>query len=671
MAGTLQYASHANFSIGMVRDVPRHLIPEGAVYDAENIVITNSGSLAKRGACTSALASATNAAPTEIGAQSSANTDNTSFLYTAEIATGGFVRAGSMPFSSVPQNLNTFTTSFAGQSVSAPTIYGDSIAFGVRGTGVLAWCGGANLSSPQAEYSASGLTITTAIGNNTINIGATAASFARVGGYIHLSNGGTNEYTGRIVSVSSPSIVVDPAPIYAVTYTSINYYPILGQVGTRNDNDWLAYVGCAGTFVSGGDSRIVVGNIRTTNATGTTTAYPSRIMWSVREASDATVTNCDGLVQATRAGFPRLNYIDIDDIGQIIALVPIGSSNMLIFGTENTVLLSGQLLTQQAAQTNVSIGRGGLTASIRAFPQKVGCISPKSIQRTSVGVMFASRDGVYVTDGSSMRNVMDSKISNYWGDVVVESSSSTDAVFRFGTSTFSGPDGFAAEDSVVAVLGSANINDSHYYISLATGGLLCDLRAKFGWTRIPANQIAIASSCADADQTTNRVYAAKDNLDAATSSYDRIIRLDPVVLPEQSTTDADGTQFEASIVTRAYAEGDPAQRRRYRHTLATYKLVRGVSLYPSSGLYPSALLFPGGSNGAFTVSATKGLNSEGTTNVIGSTTGGSEVSTVSRYDHQTINPAITYTITTSGAPPGFELYEITNAFNQLRPGRVV
>jgi len=50
VAGTIQYASHANFFTGMVRDVPRHLIPDGAVFDATNIVITNSGSLAKRGA---------------------------------------------------------------------------------------------------------------------------------------------------------------------------------------------------------------------------------------------------------------------------------------------------------------------------------------------------------------------------------------------------------------------------------------------------------------------------------------------------------------------------------------------------------------------------------------------------------------------------------------------
>jgi hypothetical protein len=63
VAGTVQYASHANFFTGMVRDIPRHLIPDGAVYDATNIVITNSGSLSKRGASETALSAATTMSP--------------------------------------------------------------------------------------------------------------------------------------------------------------------------------------------------------------------------------------------------------------------------------------------------------------------------------------------------------------------------------------------------------------------------------------------------------------------------------------------------------------------------------------------------------------------------------------------------------------------------------
>ena len=678
MAGTLQYASHANFSVGMVRDIPRHLLPEGAVYDATNIVITNSGSLAKRGASSTALATATSQAPSEMGAQRSANTDGRSRLYTGAVLDTGFAQFASMPFSSAGQTLSTFTSSIAAGELARPTTYGDSIVFAVSGTGTspVAWCGGADFSETSANYSASGLSITTVVGNNTINVGATAAGNIKIGGYVHLSNG-TDEYTGRVVNVASPNIVVDPAPIYAKTFTSLAYYPVLPQVGTNNDGQYVSSAGCAGTFVSGGDSRIVLGNIKITNvATGATQAHPNRIVWSVREASDATVNNCDGIVQATRAGFPTLNYIDIEDIEQVIALVPIGSGNMLVVGTKQCVLLAGQLLTQSAGQTNASLGRGGLTASIRGFPQQVGCISAKSVQRTSAGVMFAAADGVYLTDGSSLVNTMTNKISNLWGD-----SLSGGTIFAFDSSTFSSPpdavapytagtDVFAPSGYTLGVYGSANINDSHYYVSLASGGFLCDLRSKYGWTRIQAGQLEIASSTADADQTSNRIYAIKYGADATVSSTDRVIRLDPVVSPAQTSVDADGSTVNASITTKAYTEGDPAQKRRYRHTMATYQLVGGDSTYPSSTTYPSSELFPGSSGGYFTVTAVRGLDGAGTSTLIGTTTATSTTSTVARYDHQTLNQAVTYVIETFSAPPAFQLYEVTNAFNQLRPGRV-
>lgn len=676
MAGTLQYASHANFSVGMVRDIPRHLLPEGAVYDATNIVITNSGSLAKRGASSTALATATSHAPSEMGAQRSANTDGRSRLYTGAVLDTGFAQFGSMPFSSAGQTLTTFTSSIAAGELARPTTYGDSIVFAVSGTGTspVAWCGGADFSETGANYSASGLSITTAVGNNTINVGATAAGNIKIGGYVHLSNG-TDEYTGRVVNVASPNIIVDPAPIYAKTFTNLAYYPVLPQVGTNSDGQYVSSAGCVGTFVSGGDSRIVLGNIKITTGSSTQ-AHPNRIMWSVREASDATVSNCDGIVQATRAGFPKLNYIDIEDIEQVIALVPIGSGNMLVVGTKQCVLLAGQLLTQSAGQTEASLGRGGLTASIRGFPQQVGCISAKSVQRTSAGVMFAAADGVYLTDGSSLINTMTNKISNLWAD-----SLSGGTIFAFDSSTFSSPpdavapytagtDVFAPSGYTLGVYGSANINDSHYYVSLASGGFLCDLRSKYGWTRIQAGQLEIASSTADADQTSNRIYAIKYGADATVSSTDRVIRLDPVVSPAQTSVDADTSTVNASITTKAYTEGDPAQKRRYRHTMATYQLVGGDSTYPSSTTYPSSELFPGSSGGYFTVTAVRGLDGAGTSTLVGTTTATSTTSTVARYDHQTLNQAVTYVIETFSAPPAFQLYEVTNAFNQLRPGRV-
>lgn len=685
MAGTVQYASHANFFTGMVRDIPRHLIPDGAVYDATNIVITNSGSLAKRGASTTALASGTTMSPIEVGSQRSANVDGRSYLCPAALS-GGYAQFGNMAFSSTAQTLNTFTTTISADNINTPATYGDSLVFPIAtGSGIspVAWYGGANFSESSSTYSGT-ISTTTVAGNSKLSIGSTAVSNVFVGGYIHMSNGGTDEYTGRVVRKDSATeITVDPAPIRAKTYTSLAYYPVLPIVGGKSDGQYIASAGCASTFTSGGDSRVVLADVRIVDAlSGTSSSHPNRIVWSVREAFDATTASyysatpgsagvasaggtVDGLVQATRMGFPKLNYIDVEDIEQIIALVPVGSGNMMVLGTKNCVMLSGNLLTQADTVDNTSLGRGGLTAGIRGFSQQVGCISAKSVQRTTAGVFFAASDGVYLTDGATLVNTMTKKIANLWGD-----SLSGGTLFTFDRSVFDGSDTFAPTSSIASgIYGSANINDSHYYISMASGGFLCDLRAQFGWTRVQAGQLEIAGATPDSDQTTNRIYAIKRGGDSAVSSTDRIIRLDPVVTPAQTTTDADGQTIDCRIITRAYAEGDPAQKRRYRHALLTYQLIGGTSLYPSSTTYPSATLYPGSSNGYFTVTATKGLDGSGSSALIGTTSATATTSTVDRYDHQALTQALTYTIETSSSPPAFSLYEVTNGFNQLRPGR--
>jgi hypothetical protein len=287
--------------------------------------------------------------------------------------------------------------------------------------------------------------------------------------------------------------------------------------------------------------------------------------------------------------------------------------------------------------------------------------------------MFAASDGIYLTDGAALINTMTKKIANLWGDSLAGST-----LFTFDTSTFSGAatpplisgtDVLAQSGTSLGVYGSANINDSHYYISMQSGGFLCDLRSSFGWTRVQTGQLEIAGAVSDSDQTTNRIYAVSRR--ASTSAgLNRIIRLDPVVSPAVSTTDADGSIIDSTIITRAYAEGDPAQNRRYRHTMLTYSLIGGSSLYPSATTYPYSATYPGSSNGYFTVTATKGLDGSGSSSLVGTTTSGSTTSTVARYDHQTINQAVTYTISTASAPPAFSLYEITNGFNTLRPGRV-
>lgn len=695
MAGTVQYASHSNFFTGMVRDIPRHLIPDGAVYDAQNIVITNSGSLAKRSGSTRVLSTATTMAPTQIAAQRSANVDGKKFLYPASVS-GGTLQVGSLTYSNSTAALTSFSTGISCDALSTPTIFGDTAVYpvsSVSGSGSFAWCGGVDFSAKtEANYSVGGLAVVSTAGSPEFTFATTTPpNNMSVGGFVHFSNGGTNEYTGRIVNIASTTITVDPAPIYGtaavpVTYSNVSYYPILPMVGGKSDQTYIASAGCVGTFVSGGDSRIVAGDVRIFDAkTGKSTQHPNRIVWSVREAIDATSPtyyssnpaaagtsttggSVDGLVQATRMGFPKLNYIDVEDIERIIALVPVGSGNMMVLGTRNCVMLSGYLLTQAAAVTDVSLGRGGITANIRGFSQQVGCISANSVQRTTAGVLFAAQDGVYLTDGATLINTMTKKIANLWGE-----STGGETSFKFDKSFFDGADGFGSGSSAAGIFGSANINDSHYYVSTASGGFLCDLRNQFGWTRVQQGQLQISSSATDPDQTSNRVYATKYGATTATSGFDRVIRLDRVVVPDNYPYDVDGTAFNAQIVTRAYAEGDPAQKRRYRHSLFTYNMIGGSFVYPSATTYPAATTYPGVGLGDFTVSARSGLAADGDTVLIGGKTALDKASnsSVARFDNQILSQAVTYTVSTTNYPPSFSLFEITNGFNQLRPGRIV
>jgi hypothetical protein len=151
------------------------------------------------------------------------------------------------------------------------------------------------------------------------------------------------------------------------------------------------------------------------------------------------------------------------------------------------------------------------------------------------------------------------------------------------------------------------------------------------------------------------------------------VRIDRVVIPDNFPYDVDGTKINASITTRAYAEGDPAQKRRYRHAMFTYNMFGGNVVYPSSTTYPYSELFPGIGVGSFTVTTTSNLAADGDTTSLGSASAiaKSSTSSVVRFDGQVLSQAVTYTITTVDYPASFSLFEVTNGFNQLRPGRVV
>lgn len=598
MAGKMESFVFNDFSGGMVQDYSPHLIPDNAVYRADNMVITKAGSLQQRGPTASLLgAGATTFVAEAIGAQNSFNVDDRSNVYYAHIDTGVF-KWSLYPNGSYPNTYgkSIYTSAINGSSIGVPTNYGDNLVFplmGDRSTGscsTFAFLGGANI---RQNFSASGTSIVVTSGKSTITMAnSTQASNVPVGGYIHFYDSPSDyEYTARVIAKSGLVITVDPTPTMTHTYTYFITDSSMGMQGSLNDGKYPYAAKCVGVFSSGGDSRLALGNVTLFDVSSNTAMhYPNRIIWSVREASDSTIPKSDGLVQLTKAGWPSLNYIDIEDIGEILSLVPTGSGNMLVIGTENTVMLSGSLITQ-------STTRGGVTASIRQFPEKVGCISERSVQRTNRGVFFASPSGVYLTDGTMMLNVMRDKIQTLWTDLIGLTQSELAAInITAGTRAVS-----------QQILGSVNVNNDYYYISTVAGGFVCDLngvsnnRPSLGWTMIPAwdwmggPQALIGGGVTYPGDPNKAVYAIPFLEVGASSSIPRLIDLRRVFYSKSTDPlagDADGVTIVSNVTTKSYTLGSANQLKRYRHALFSFtKLtasgvpnVPGVRIYAAPGI---------------------------------------------------------------------------------------
>jgi len=220
----------------------------------------------------------------------------------------------------------------------------------------------------------------------------------------------------------------------------------------------------------------------------------------------------------------------------------------------------------------------------------------------------------------------------------------------FDVSVFDGNDVFDSTNSALTVLGSANINDEYYYLSLTRGGFICNLRSNFGWTTVPINQFRIIGSTRDARIASKRIYALPFGL-GTTSSTQKVLRIDPVFAP-LGREDADGTLINADITTKTYTEGDVAQLRRFRHMLISFELTAGAS------------------DRNFVVEEIRGFGGTGATSLSPNPTSAAATTDVRRYDIQIISRGIAYRIQTNNAPVSFTVLQITNAYNALRPGRV-
>lgn len=297
------------------------------------------------------------------------------------------------------------------------------------------------------------------------------------------------------------------------------------------------------------------------------------VVWSAiaGEPSTASSTRADGILPLQLGGWPANQSVTLETSG-IVSLVSMDANNLMVLCNDKTILISGVLGTILPA--------GGVNTSsfnIRTVSQKVGCLDNLSVQRTPLGVMFASRDGVYVTDGATFKNTMEGKIQFKWNSFVDSISNSV------------------ALDSN-PITGSALIGETHYVLFTQRGpNFVCNLYNDFSWTTMSIGKSYVNTSVSYGYgvqdwRGRSEVYAPKFLNTPDVNPYcDRIVLLDSILSTDEDIdTDVpkNGSYIDgefahsvdagspipvnAEVWTRVYTFGDPSTLKAYKTMTAVY-----------------------------------------------------------------------------------------------------
>lgn len=613
MATRLRWTTHANFAQGIVQDVPRHMLPENAVWDADNAIIKRSGTIARRGGLKTMQSASLQFQPYSIFHYRSRNVDSTSIVYVFGENNGA--TQGYATFAPGASATTVTIDSFVGIT---PLGYAPFDAF--RHNEHVFFLGNYPDGTVDANYAVAGApagafraqptgTPTVTAGSSSIT-GFTAMGGLVVGDILSCTAVG-NLYTGRVVSIDAPGlkVVVSPTPTASFVAATCGLSPVssaiwgAGSIGSIR----TARHGCS--F----QNRIVLGNVLVPATGSTNVRYPYRVAWTClpTESTVVTGTTYDGMHKLYRSliAYPY-NYVDLPQLASVEKVVPIGQGSLLILGSQGVAMLSGTL---QSFTTTT----GTISFSVADISTSVGCIASQTAQRTPAGVVFASREGVFMFDGSRLINTMESRISRLWRDT-------------YATAT---------------MYGSATIG-THYLISTSAGNLLLNLQTG-AWTK--AGTFALAAAAVDLDDS-NRVYGIRYGASAASSNTDIIYRADTILDPATGIEQDYGTtSFQMSVKTKTYTEGDPHNLNRFRHTgvVATIK----------------------GSGATMTVASTPGLEGEESGSTLGTLTASATGPQADRYDHQILSRALGYTFATTGNASEAEVVEVRTSSQGLRVGR--
>jgi len=482
------WLSFNSFSGGEQSDLPPHLIADDAFRKGINVVMDKIGRLAKRGPVQPYLKNVASSSVERVGLSKA--------VVGGAIPSSGFAvtKTGwnSFTLPSPPTNnrAGTLSPDYSFSSVAKTISVGGDPAWGpsfssfgltvfpLTGSGTDPFAAFANSVdvSSYNSFSNTNATIAVDVSASSININSPSETVNAIGSFIFVQDNNsvpTKEYVGIITGVDAlNSYTVYPPPKVGFTVASggvVRVSPYWSIDGKLVESGGSAFPSGA-TFGCVHQNRMVLLASATSTYSGSIFSNPlptqkNVLVWSsiTGEPATAANTNADGLLPLLYAGWPQSQQITIDT-AEIVAVVSLDANNLLVLCAEKTLLISGVLGTIVPAG-----GINGSSFNIRTISTDVGCLDADSVQKTPAGVMFAFRDGVYVTDGASFKNVMADKIQQKW--TVYNKSKNVD-----GNS----------------VCGSAVIGGTHYAIFTERGPhFLCDLYNDFSWTEIVVGETTV------------------------------------------------------------------------------------------------------------------------------------------------------------------------------------
>lgn len=537
---------HSKFDQGMIRDIASWELPEGAMYDAVDVLCDLVGKVRKRGGTTSPAAGNSAATVENLLNYLSGGKDaltgvwgtlgkagTTAILFTTStgattsVFTDGSVNTIAMrPF----QYLNLIVTSFQGTGFTT----GDRNITWLFGGGTGAFTGAVAGTVTANDNRVTGLT----------SAGLVAA---HLGDMISI-NGTNNVYNGRITEVTtSTSVRVEPIPTSGFSISSCSIQPEWKWSPHSTDQQISGRFGCSyqGRMVFG--YTLLTGPANTDYAKGLD-YQPNRIAWSTLPTETATLNYAAGVVidgYQFLAGNPFLpfNFVDIPGLGGMTGLAAAGDGQLIVFGPNKTYRISGFLASETVANPT-------FTFSVDQISSNVGCVSAKSIQYARGGLIFAGFDNIYEYDGSQMRPLLNGRNQRYFQDRL-----------RAGAT----------------IHGSAYaVNRNHYILSMsdADGAIMLNLDT-LAFTRGTGVTLNLFDSCPDPVDAT-KLWGARwwDTTGAApTMTKGQLIGLESIWLPTSANkTDADGTAVIMDVQTASYVDGETGANKLPVDVNITYKL---------------------------------------------------------------------------------------------------